>query len=400
MPAAGESYSTSQTARRLVDAGSHRGDTRHYRAMKPVEPGAPVEVLIIGGGPAGLSLGVELQRRGVPFLILERGATVGDSWAKMPRSLKLVSPWKSNSLPGTSTKLFPRHRQISREEFFEYIQQYAEVFQLPVLCDTEVHTVEKLVNGPFRLRTSGGDFFGRAVVNASGYFSNPFVPSISGASESAIPQLHAAKYRDVEQIAAVVRSRGSVLIVGKRLTAGQTMVELVEAGFTVAISHRSPIQFGAAPFAWWFLFRIFPALEWLKLKRAGARAPSNDVRMAGGAARKLIESGNVKTFPEIERFDKDEIAFANGQRLRPDLVLMRLDLAGFGALCRNEPFHMSWNGPPAIARSRKCVCSGLVFSGSRSWPEFSEPVSARHSERCSVSRKPVGTNQKLGTLKR
>src|SRR5580765_7496292 len=41
------------------------------------------DVLILGAGPAGLSVGFELQQRGVSFLILEKGC-VGDSWKRMP----------------------------------------------------------------------------------------------------------------------------------------------------------------------------------------------------------------------------------------------------------------------------------------------------------------------------
>src|SRR5689334_15835695 len=73
-------------------------------------------IVVIGGGPAGLAVGFELQRRGLPFVILERGAAVGESWRRMPRNLKLVSPWKCNSLPGIEKNLFSRHDQISREQ--------------------------------------------------------------------------------------------------------------------------------------------------------------------------------------------------------------------------------------------------------------------------------------------
>jgi len=328
------------------------------------------EALIIGAGPAGLSLGFELKRRGISFLILEKGAGVGHAWQNMPRQLKLVSPWKTNFLPGTATNLFPRHYQMSRAEFLDYLRGYANKFQLPVRTHTAVESVEKLRDGIFRLQTSSGDFSSRAVINATGYFSNPFVPPIPGAAESRIPQLHAAEYRDSQQIAAILggpspaqqtgsaspalnqgrarsplravlrrRARpaedcapylevdgkecrsGLILIVGKRLSAGQIMLELAQSGFAIALSHRTPIQYGSGPLAWWFLFHLFPALEWLKLKSKGAKAPSNDVRMAGGSARKMTESGKVRTFPSIERFDHDQILFRDGQRLQPDLVL-------------------------------------------------------------------------------
>src|SRR3954462_9640281 len=66
-------------------------------------------ILIIGAGPGGLFVGFELKERGLPFLILERGSGVGDSWKRMPTHLKLVSPWKANSLRGPKGRSFPRH---------------------------------------------------------------------------------------------------------------------------------------------------------------------------------------------------------------------------------------------------------------------------------------------------
>ena len=38
------------------------------------------EVIVIGGGQAGLATGYQLARRGVPFLILEAYDRIGDSW--------------------------------------------------------------------------------------------------------------------------------------------------------------------------------------------------------------------------------------------------------------------------------------------------------------------------------
>ena len=281
------------------------------------------EIVIIGAGPAGLSLAFELQRRGLPCLILEKGSSVGESWKKMPRDMKLLSPWKCNRLPGTPNKRFGRHYEISRAEFLEYLNEYAESAALPVRAETAVYSVEK---GPhdnrFRIETSRGVFCSRVVVNAAGYFSNPFVPQIAGGSESAIPQRHVADYREPQDVSLIIgKSTGLVLIVGKRLSAGQIMVELAGAGFTVALAHRTPIRYGSGPFAWWFLFRMFPWLELLKLKLKGTQAPSNDVPMPGGLPRRLIARGQVQTFPQIERFERDEVLFADGRRLKPDLVL-------------------------------------------------------------------------------
>ena len=310
MPAASRASSPCSGEQRFSPAESVTHGSRH-----------DADVLILGAGPAGLSVGFELQQRGVSFLILEKGC-VGDSWKRMPTHLKLVSPWKANCLRGPNSGCFARHFQASREQFVNYLQHYAAKANLPIRTEVTVESVQKLDDDTFRVQTSGGDFLSRFVVNATGYFSNPYVPQIPGTRESRIPQLHVAQYRDPRHLESLLLdSNRLVLIVGKRLSAGQTMLELVQAGFDIALSHRSPIQYGSGPFAWWFLFRLFPWLEWLKLRWKGDHAPSNDVRMPGGPARKMIKSGRVKTFPSIAAFEPDAVIFANGQRLRPALVI-------------------------------------------------------------------------------
>ena len=39
-----------------------------------------VQTVVIGGGQAGLSVGYQLARRGLPFVILDASERVGDAW--------------------------------------------------------------------------------------------------------------------------------------------------------------------------------------------------------------------------------------------------------------------------------------------------------------------------------
>ena len=56
-------------------------------------------ILVIGGGPAGLSIAYELSRRGVPAPILERADAPGDSWRRMPRHMNMNSPIGASPWP-------------------------------------------------------------------------------------------------------------------------------------------------------------------------------------------------------------------------------------------------------------------------------------------------------------
>jgi hypothetical protein len=280
--------------------------------------GQYVPVLIIGAGPAGLSLGAELKDRGIEFLIVDKG-NVGDSWERMPPHLKLVSPWKCNWLAWADRKRFKANAQLTREELVDYLRDYATTRALPVAENCEVLSVEREREG-FRVRTSRGWFQARIVACATGYFSNPVRPSIENTAVTSIPQMHYADYRGAEQLRSIIPPKGLVLLVGKRLSAGQTMLELVDAGYRVAISHQSPINFGVNDWLWPLVYRAFSYAEALKLKVLSGAAGTLDVRMPGGRAQELVRSGAVQTFPAISRFECDSVVFEDGRRLQPSLV--------------------------------------------------------------------------------
>ena len=59
-----------------------------------------VSTIVIGGGQAGLSVGYYLAKRGLPFLILDANANVGDAWRNRWDSLRLFSQRATPDFPG------------------------------------------------------------------------------------------------------------------------------------------------------------------------------------------------------------------------------------------------------------------------------------------------------------
>lgn len=58
------------------------------------------QVVVIGGGPAGLAAGYHLRRLGLDFVILDARTTPGGAWQHTWDSLRLFSPAAYSSLPG------------------------------------------------------------------------------------------------------------------------------------------------------------------------------------------------------------------------------------------------------------------------------------------------------------
>lgn len=58
------------------------------------------DVVVVGGGQAGLAAGYHLRRQSLDVVILDAEAAPGGSWQHMWDSLHLFSPAEHSSLPG------------------------------------------------------------------------------------------------------------------------------------------------------------------------------------------------------------------------------------------------------------------------------------------------------------
>ena len=70
------------------------------------------EIIVIGAGQAGLSVGYWLSKLDVDFLIIDANARVGDSWRQRWDSLRLFTPAKYSGLPGLPHRRRPRPPQL------------------------------------------------------------------------------------------------------------------------------------------------------------------------------------------------------------------------------------------------------------------------------------------------
>ena len=66
-----------------------------------------VQVVVIGAGQAGLSVGYCLAAHHVSFVILESQPRIGDSWRQRWDSLRLYSPAMRDGLPGMAFPASP-----------------------------------------------------------------------------------------------------------------------------------------------------------------------------------------------------------------------------------------------------------------------------------------------------
>ena len=184
-----------------------------------------VQVVVIGGGQAGLSVGYCLAQRGLSFVILEANERVGDSWRKRWDSLRLFTPAKYDGLIGLPFPA-PPFSFPTKDEMADYLENYAKHFELPVRTGVKV---DRLWRDGTRYIVDAGErrFEADHVVVAMATYQAPHVPDFARSLDAGIVQLHSKDYRNPGQL-----QPGDVLVVG----AGNSGADIA---MDVARSHRT-----------------------------------------------------------------------------------------------------------------------------------------------------------------
>ena len=317
-------------------------------------------VVIVGAGPAGLALAYQLKLRQIPCTVLEKGPSVASSFHGMYQSI-FFGPWLNNTLPGGPVPWHQIFSRTRRKEWLEYLESFASRNALDVRCQVTVESIDR--NGAFRLSTSQGVMQADLVVNATGYFGNPFTPDYPGSQSTCIAQMHAHDYLEPATVAQKIGApRGRILMVGKRISAGELMVELHQAGYQVSLSCRRRLRFGSsylqqavfAPFV--MLFETIGA--WL-----GIKLSDTNPRMVGGTSQKLVRSGQVEVFPDIQEIGETTVRFVDGREAAFDLIIYstgyRPVLSHLKGLVTTDPK----TGQPPLVNMEARDVPGLFFMG-------------------------------------
>jgi putative flavoprotein involved in K+ transport len=177
------------------------------------------EVIVIGGGQAGLAIGYHLAKQSRDFVILEAASEPGAAWRERWDSLRLFTPARYDALPGME---FPgdRNHYPTRNEVADYLTEYSRRFELPVELDSRVRAVRR-EGGDYIVELSDRAYQAQHVVIATGPFQTPTLPSIAEGVGDGVVQMHSAAYRSPESL-----PEGRILVVGGGNTGFQIAQEL------------------------------------------------------------------------------------------------------------------------------------------------------------------------------
>ncbi len=274
------------------------------------------DVIIIGGGQAGLASGYHLKRKGISFLILESSDQATGSWPHYYDSLKLFSPARLSSLPGMKIRGTADHYP-RRDEVICYLQKYAQKFDLPIRTNQQVIAVEKNKDS-FMIETLAGDRFrARAIINATGSFHNPFTPEIKDRDSFKGEVLHSSAYRNLN------RFKGKrVIIVGRGNSAVQIAVELADHSYT-SLAVLQPVEFVKQKIFGLDLHYWIRALglDTFPFWRFGKKAPVPSAVADLGDYKQKIEAGKPDQQNMFTSFYPDGIIWPDGTREAVDTVI-------------------------------------------------------------------------------
>lgn len=182
-------------------------------------------VIIIGAGPIGLATGIELKKRSIPFLIIERGCLV-QSLYNYPINMSFFST--SDKLEIGGIPFISHGFKPSRSEALEYYRRAAQYYDLPI------HLYEAVleVNGSdrvFIVTTNKNEYHASKIVIATGFYGTPNKMGIPGENLSKVQHYYKEAHPYVGQ---------KVLVVGAGNSGVDVALECFRSGAEVSMAIR------------------------------------------------------------------------------------------------------------------------------------------------------------------
>lgn len=207
-----------------------------------------IDILVIGGGQAGLSSAYHLQKLGLKggkgFLVLDKSPKAGGAWQFRWPTLTMKTINRLHDLPGMgfAEVLDPGQTEVQAAIAVPaYFQAYEQRFHLPVYRPVTAR-VACPRGDRIRIETDHETFSVRGLINATGTWDAPQIPYYPGRELFGGRQLHTHDYHSAAEFAGQ-----RVVIVGAGISALQMLDEISQVARTIWVTRRPP-QFNEGDF--------------------------------------------------------------------------------------------------------------------------------------------------------
>ena len=272
-----------------------------------------LDVLVIGGGQAGLAMGYYLRRTGLRWAIVDGEERPGGAWLRAWPSLRLFSPARFSSLPGW---MFAQADEYpTRDQTVGYLARYEARYELNVRRPVRVSAVRRDGDG-FRAESDAGEWRARAVVSATGTWAAPVIPVYAGRERFAGMQVHSAEYAGPDAFAGK-----RVLVIGGGNSGAQILAEVSRVADATWVTLVPP-TFLPDEIDGRYLFDHATAVY--RAKQEGREPPPQaglgDIVMVE-PVREARDRGVLHAVPPFERFTATGVVWPDGREERIDAVI-------------------------------------------------------------------------------
>ncbi|EGX89572.1 Monooxygenase [Cordyceps militaris CM01] len=191
-----------------------------------------IDVLIVGAGQAGVSLGARLKHMGIRARLVERHPAVGDAWRARYDSVTLNTPTFTDHYPFMK---YPESwpEWLTGKQAADFLEHYAQLMGLDILLGATVRSVERIgdkysvvvVDGAHGEQT----FSPRHVVLATGvYGDTPITPQFPGQDTFAGTMYHSSERASARLIPEL--SEKNVVVIGCSTSGHDVCQDFVDHG--------------------------------------------------------------------------------------------------------------------------------------------------------------------------
>ncbi len=139
-------------------------------------------LIIIGGGPIGIACALEARKKGIDYLILEKG-TIVNSIYNYPVNMTFFST--SERLEIGNVPFVSNNPKPTRNEALEYYRRVAQDQKINIHLFEEVISVDKLENQNeneivYRVNTNKATYTTTNIIIATGFYDIPYLLNVPG----------------------------------------------------------------------------------------------------------------------------------------------------------------------------------------------------------------------------
>ncbi len=185
------------------------------------------DVVIIGAGPIGLACGIEAEKAGLNYLILDKGCLVNSIY-NYPLNMTFFST--SDRLEIGDVPFISHGNKPNRFEALEYYRRVASSWKLQLNLYEKVDQVEK-EGETFAIRTDRGRYEAKNIILATGFYDYPYLMHVPGEDMAKVKHYYDEPHPYFGQ---------KIIVVGAANSAVDVALETYRKGASVTMVVREP----------------------------------------------------------------------------------------------------------------------------------------------------------------